>query len=263
EPVDLKLTANRDHSGGRHEFQVHRFDPIKHGVLSKHVCLPWEDRDEFEEILRGLLVEHAPQGPTAYHLVEDLAGVIWRKRRLLQAEGATIRERLYNVTRGYDHEKVGKYALAHLGEKFGSEVIEAVAGRLSTREEIAANREMIERAFAALKGGKRGGYKRALECLDAATLEAWEDEAADEDDPEAGGYERNAEGLEEFLESTRDLLNSINQDTRSAPLVIDQANGMAIDIRDLDRIAKVEAHLDRKLERLLQALKNLPVKKSA
>jgi hypothetical protein len=72
----------------RREFQVHRFDPIKHGVLSRHIALPWEDREAFEEILRGLLVEHQPQGPTAYHLVEDLAGVIWRKRRLLQAEGA-------------------------------------------------------------------------------------------------------------------------------------------------------------------------------
>ena len=47
----------------RREFQVHRFDPIKHGVLSRHAVLPWEDEDAFENILRGLLIEHAPQGP--------------------------------------------------------------------------------------------------------------------------------------------------------------------------------------------------------
>ncbi len=71
----------------RREFQVHRFDPIKHEVLSRHIALPWEDREAFEEILLKLLVDHQPQGLTGYYLIAYRVSVIWCKRPPLQAEG--------------------------------------------------------------------------------------------------------------------------------------------------------------------------------
>jgi hypothetical protein len=37
----------------------------------------------------SLAAEHAPQGPTEEHLVEELAGILWRKRRLRWAEAGT------------------------------------------------------------------------------------------------------------------------------------------------------------------------------
>ena len=239
----------------RREFQVHRFDPIKHGVLSKHIALPWEDRDAFEEILRGLLVEHSPQGPTAYHLVEDLAGVIWRKRRLLQAEGAAIRQHLHHVTTGYGHEKVAQSALVHTGEKLSGSFADVVTGRLPNREEIARNLAMLERAIEAVTSGKRGAYQTALRLLDESTLASWEEEAADETDPDAGGYSRDTDGLGEFLLETRSWLEGRLEDHDHAPLVTEQAHGMAIDLRGLERIARIEAHLDQKMQRLLAMLK--------
>ena len=239
----------------RREFQVHRFDPIKHGVLSKHIALPWEDRDAFEEILRGLLVEHQPQGPTAYHLVEDLAGVIWRKRRLLQAEGAAIRRRLFSVATGPHHEKVARYALAHKGERTQAEVTDFISDRVPKPADAAKDLEMIERALDAASTGKRGAYQAALRLLDEETLHAWEADAIDDEEPDAGGYTRDADGLKEFLGSTRDWLKGCIDDAANAPHVIEQAHGMAIDIRDLERIAKIEAHLDAKLQRLLTLLR--------
>jgi type II secretory pathway component HofQ len=239
----------------RREFQVHRFDPIKHGVLSRHIALPWEDREAFEEILRGLLVEHQPQGPTAYHLVEDLAGVIWRKRRLLQAEGAAIRERLHKVATGYQHEQVARYALAHKDEKIHAEVRDVIAHRLPKPEDAKRDLEMIERALATVSKGKRGAYQAALRLLDEDTLAAWDAEAVDEAEPDAGGYTRDADGLKESLEATRNWLESCIADAANAADVTEQAHGMAIDIRDLERIARIEAHLDAKLQRLLTLLR--------
>lgn len=238
----------------RREFLVHRFDPIKHGVLSRHIALPWEDREALEEILRGLLVEHAPQGPTAYHLVEDLAGVIWRKRRLLQAEGAAIRERLFEVATGYNHEKVARYALAHKDENIRANVRDIVADRLPEPEDAARDLAMIGRALTAAGSAKRGAYQAALRLLDKETLEVWEAEAMDNTDPDAGGYERNADGLREFLEANRIWLEHCIEDAEKAPEVTDQVHGMAIDIRDLERIARIEAHLDAKMQRLLGLL---------
>ena len=71
-----------------------RFNALRHGILSRYAVLPWEDRSEYEALLAALAAEHAPQGPTEEHLVEELAGVIWRKRRLQLAEAAIYRDRL-------------------------------------------------------------------------------------------------------------------------------------------------------------------------
>jgi hypothetical protein len=63
-------------------YESTRFNALRHGALSRYTVLPWEDESEYRTLLDALLREHAPQGPTEEHLVEEVAGVIWRKRRL-------------------------------------------------------------------------------------------------------------------------------------------------------------------------------------
>ncbi len=57
----------------------------------KNVVLPHEDQEEFDNLLSALRAEHRPSGGTAECLVEELAGIMWRKRRVLLAEGARIK----------------------------------------------------------------------------------------------------------------------------------------------------------------------------
>ena len=64
------------------------------GVLSRYTVLPWEDAEEYRALVAAPVAEHAPQGPTEEHLVEELAGVLWRKRRLRLAEAAAHRRGL-------------------------------------------------------------------------------------------------------------------------------------------------------------------------
>ncbi len=71
-------------------YELTRFNATRHGVLSRYTVLPWEDRSEYQALLDALVAEHAPQGPTEEHLVEELAGVMWRKRRLNLAETAAF-----------------------------------------------------------------------------------------------------------------------------------------------------------------------------
>ena len=63
-------------------------------MLSRYTVLPWEDADEYRALVAALVAEHAPQGPTEEHLVEELAGILWRKRRLRLAEAAAHRRGL-------------------------------------------------------------------------------------------------------------------------------------------------------------------------
>ena len=80
--------------------EITRFNALKYGVLSCYTVLPWEDADEYRVPASSLADEHRPQGPTEEHLVEDLAGILWRstalKRRLdsgKQIERASCRGR--------------------------------------------------------------------------------------------------------------------------------------------------------------------------
>src|SRR3712207_4933165 len=75
-------------------YELTRFNALRHGVLSRYTVLPWEDAEEYRALLEALLAEHEPQGPTEGHLVEELAGILWRKRRLRLAEVATHRRGL-------------------------------------------------------------------------------------------------------------------------------------------------------------------------
>jgi hypothetical protein len=74
--------------------EITRFNALRHGVLSRYTVLPWESADEYQTLVAALVAEHAPQGPTEEHLVEELAGVLWRKRRLRLAEAAAHRRGL-------------------------------------------------------------------------------------------------------------------------------------------------------------------------
>ena len=97
-------------SGG---YEMARFNALRHGVLSRYTVLPWEDTDEYCALLAALAAEHAPQGPTEEHLVEELAGILWRKRRLRLAEAAAHRRGLA-ATLAHRPNRVEAAALVHL-----------------------------------------------------------------------------------------------------------------------------------------------------
>ncbi len=71
-----------------------RLNAVRHGLLSRFAVLPWESRDDYDALRLALAGEHGPVGPTEEHLVEELAGIMWRKRRLRLAEIAAYRHEL-------------------------------------------------------------------------------------------------------------------------------------------------------------------------
>src|SRR3712207_4154514 len=91
-------------SGG---YELTRFNALRHGVLSRYTVLPWEDLSEYRALLEALVAEHAPHGPTEEHLVEELAGILWRKRRLRLAEAAAHRRRLQEAIHDPYRKMVG------------------------------------------------------------------------------------------------------------------------------------------------------------
>ena len=87
-----------DETGGT---DITRFNALRHGVLSRYTVLPWESVDEYQAVVEALVAEHRPQGPTEEHLVEEVAGILWRKRRLRLAEAAAHRRGLEGTLASY------------------------------------------------------------------------------------------------------------------------------------------------------------------
>jgi hypothetical protein len=112
---------------------ITRLNALKHGILSRYTVLPWEDADEYRSLVDALVAEHGPVGPTEEHLVEELAGILWRKRRLRLAEAATHQRGLKEALSPY-RESV-KAALVHLDVETQSErVIDAIQASAASTE---------------------------------------------------------------------------------------------------------------------------------
>jgi len=246
------------------DYGASRLNAVRHGILSRHTVLPWEDETEYQSLLDALLAEHSPNGPTEEHLVEELAGIFWRKGRLRLAELAAHHRGLEDTTAPF--RDTVKAALAHLGT---GKQIEGVSDAIrATPEEtteqqadVEKDAAMTQKALKILRQGGAGAYERALIALRDDTREWWE--ISLEDDPEDLDEDEepptpDADGLQSFLESK--LVPWYAQrceELGNRPLIRAQAFGEALDIRKLERLGRYEVHLDRKLERMLVMLMRL------
>jgi hypothetical protein len=114
--------------------EITRFNALRHGVLSRYTVLPWEDGAEYRDLVASLVAEHTPQGPTEEHLVEEIAGILWRKRRLRLAEAAAHRRGLEGTLASY--RETVKVALVHLDTTGQSErVVEAIRATAADTDE--------------------------------------------------------------------------------------------------------------------------------
>jgi hypothetical protein len=250
-----------EESGGT---ETTRFNALRHGVLSRYTVLPWEDADQYRSLVAALAAEHAPHGPTEEHLVEELAGILWRKRRLRLAEAAAYRRGLDGALEPY--RKTAEVALVHLEATNESEdVTDAVrATAADTEEDARALQEdeaMTRRALDLLACRRNDAYEAALAILHEDTRAWWQDMLAREREELEEGEEplpAGAEGLQRFLEDdVLPWLEARKTELANRPLIREQAFGEALDADKLERLGRYEVHLDRKLERTLAMLLKL------
>ena len=243
---------------------ITRLNALRHGVLSCYTVLPWEDEQEYRAVVSALVAEHAPQGPTEEHLVEEVAGIIWRKRRLRLAEAAAHRRGLEDTLKPY--RETVKAALVHLDDAEQSErVVDAIrATATDTEDDIRDVQDDEAVTCQALKilGGKRGdAYEAALTVLREDTQEWWSDRLAREPEELDEGEEPatpDREGLRQFIDGeVLPWFENRKKELANRPLIREQAFGESLDVHKMERLGRYEVHLDRKLERILSMLLRL------
>jgi len=244
-----------------------RFNAIKHGVLSRHTVLSHEDGAEFGELLAALVAEHQPAGPTETHLVEELAGAIWRKRRVLQAEGASINRSLLAISktrhdRPTDPDGPARAAVPFQPQMAGTslnhpaelaELIRATPTETSKRiAEAEADLASTIKAAEILRRGGVRAYDRALRAFTEGCAEWWANHIDDEE------VEATRECLAKFIDD--DMLPYSRQaviEAQSHEAIKAQTLGEGLQAHRLEKLNRYETHLDRKFERTLAMLLKL------
>ena len=225
---------------GNYEFA--RFNALRHGVLSRHTVLPWEDGEEYRVLLEALVAEHKPEGPTEEHLVEELAGIIWRKRRLRLGESAVHHRALRRASD--PHQDTVDAALINMAGNVDANCVGDAVRTTDeqTAEETADLKEdqaMTEEALRILASPSPSAYSRALAALRDDTQRWWQQQlsSAPEDyDEEHEPYSADAESLKRFIEDkVLPWYEKRRQELQNRPLIRAQAFGEAVDPSRLAR----------------------------
>jgi hypothetical protein len=233
-----------------------RFNAMKHGILSRLAVLAHEDHAEFADLLAALLDEHRPGGMTERHLIEELATIIWRKRRVLLAEGAKINEGLKSAVNSA--ASVIKSA-APFQRGIGGENADLREFMDGTPEEIAERQRdaaldlaATQKAAAILRKGGPNAYTKARRGLIQESRDWWDEHVAEEEHP------ATAEGLAEFIrDSLEPICYRMAREAQFTPAIKAQTLGEGLQAHRLEKLNRYETHLDRKFERTLAMLLKL------
>ncbi|MHB0917105.1 MAG: hypothetical protein ACYC1G_04980 [Thiobacillus sp.] len=233
-----------------------RFNAMKHGILSRLVVLAHEDHAEFADLLAALIDEHRPAGMTERHLIEELAATIWRKRRVLLAEGAKINEGLKSAVnspklmmssaapfqRGLSGENTD---LRDLLDMTPNDVVER---QHDAELDLAAT----HKAVAILHKGGLSAYAKARRALTPDSRDWWDQYVKEEEHP------ATAEGLAQFIHVTLEPFSiRLAQEARFTPAIKAQTLGEGLQAHRLEKLNRYETHLDRKFERTLAMILKL------
>lgn len=237
-------------------YEVVRFNAMKHGILSRLAVLAHEDRAEFDDLLTALIDEHRPAGMTERHLIEELATIIWRKRRVLLAEGAKINEGLKGAVNSAASviKSAAPFQRGICGDN--PDLREFMDGSpediVERQRDAALDLAATQKAAAILRKGGASAYAKARRALIQESRNWWDEHVEEESYPE------NAEGLAGFIrDSLEPICYRIVKEAEFTTAIKAQTLGEGLQAHRLEKLNRYETHLDRKFERTLAMLLKL------
>ena len=234
-------------------YEAVRFNAMKHGILSRYTVLSHESHADYESLVNSLMSEHLPAGPTEQHLIEELASVIWRKRRVLQAEGAIINKDLKESARSTKTviQAAAPFELGMSGDDTRIQDLMDMTPEDVSKTQRAARQDVDANAKASslLRKGGDTAYEKALKALLPDALEWWDSSVETEE------YSADAKGLASFIAEHLDpMCYQMEKEARHHDAIVNQTLGEGIYAYKLEKLSRYETHLDRKFERTLAML---------
>lgn len=251
-----------------------KHNALKHGIFSKMVVLKGEPQSDFNSLLSGLRDDLRPEGMLEKILVEKLASLIWRQRRLLMAEGAEIRKgtEFFHLeeTKRLEEEEVrvvnSEADRAGLVARISNPIILQRCVELLKTVEFSIQKSgfhsssdirMLSRVFGefASSGGKHHIMHFYFLCFQDADLP--------EEERKKKGRPFPAECRANFLQALKgkiDALETYGETTSEFETPKKKLDAISRNVPDspqLDRLLRCEASLERGFDRTLTQLERL------
>ncbi len=235
----------------------------------ERALLPWESQAEFRALHSAFHVEHQPKGATEVSLVDQLAWIEWRRRRLMLGERAVHLAALHErIDADYKTQQTLSRALiAQEGRAENDELADtlrrAPARDLADVEDANDDERFTLKGIAILEAG--GSYEKALASVREDTRGWWEDTLRDDlanypdGEPEEGeSYVPSRPDAASLLRFLKDDVLSMIEKTRSQatrrPAIRLQAWGESLDPFRIERVFALDERLTRQFGKTLAML---------
>jgi hypothetical protein len=256
--------------------QKSKRNALKYGICSQEVLLEGESRSDFDSMLRKLRDDLKPEGKLEEILVDKLAVILWRHRRVIISEGGEIRKEreFFELDqKRLQHDQMIALTTANIQcDGYVSQIAnpEVIDKCLELLQELHGNienkgfEEKSDKAILTRLYGNPEWNSRAEKTLpdfySACLLNVIRSTASDGKQSESDRPEQYknyflakiSEQIEEFnfQKIDRALIEAHRTDVelhrRSVP-----------DTSKLDRLIRYESHLERNLDRTLSQLERL------
>lgn len=228
------VPSNTDDSTNGNGYEAMHYKALQHGILSRLVVLPHKNSEEHSNLLASLVEEHNPSDITERTLIEELASIIWHKRRVLLAEGGTInRNHKSLIDNVLDSPIPVAVPFVRSLSKKNTDLLDLMN---CSQEEIAERRQYADenlivtrKVRAILSKCVTAAYDKARTALIPDSRDWW-DKYVDAEE-----YAATAEG-------------------RYADEIKTQALEESLQAYRLEKLNCYETHMDRKFERMLTVL---------
>jgi hypothetical protein len=228
--------------GEKKNYRHSRLNAVKHGVLSENAVLPWENRAEYDQLLRECKDEYHPEGPVETHYVEEIVGTIWRKRRLQRAEQAAYMRGFQRVIEQFG--KTSKTALSFVAPYSDGLGSSAIVTATEEQKTITLNKLNEEQRCAseAINILRKGGaFDCAFAQLSKRQQKEWEasrQQQKDSNDQESSGHIQDAIALLVLLYHLSCGYRDEKYQIKYQSEIQEQVFGESVDIEALDGLAR-------------------------
>lgn len=258
--MGAEIAERKEVESNQSGYGASRYNAVRHGILSRHAVLPWEDQRDYDDLLKSLEDEYQPETPTESHLVEELAGIMWRKARVRLAEGSVFRKEAAKQIGQYSSGAPDYVCAALVTTNDEAKSLKQGISSLTddvTDADAHEAKQCLDYWEERLGYFEKKGRTATIASLNDDEKGFWQDYRSEAvQKRQEFGYEPHTDDkmfagwLEEYVSHFREQVAK----NQHAPAVRQQIIGLSYAAERMDGIARYETHLDRKFERVLAML---------
>jgi len=233
-------------------------------LLETRAVLPWEEAADYGALYEALVADFCPKEEAERLLVERLAWIAWRRRRIQLAERALHLAQVSEHVGSDDGRKLARQGL--IDKDITVPAVNGKRALQTTPDEDsesatynASEDEDLNKAIALLEGSKtKAAMEAALALLREDTVDWWNNIVEDEDEGGGDSTAERAERLLSFLSgSVRVQMDEQIEAVQQRPAIRLMAWGKSLDVHRLMKLVLLDGELDRQFERTLGMLLRL------